>query len=306
MPCSGSREGSGTRGDRFVIGVTGGAGRFGGIVARLLCERVPPNDVVVTTRSPETLDALRATGCNVRFGDFDQPASLPEAFSGIDRLLVISTDTVGDRLRQHRSAIAAAWEVGVRHVVYTSMVNPAQGHPVGAMAREHRETEAFLSSGDAAWTVLRNGFFAEGLVRAGRVAIETGRFVTNAGEGRVGWVSITDCAAVAQEVLTRPDHENKTYDVVGTELLSDGDVVQLLRDLTGRKIELVQVSDRKFADDLIRQGLPRDVADEYASFGTAIREGYVEVANDTVRLVTGKPARRVRELLTAHRSQLLD
>src|SRR5258708_7485955 len=84
---------------------------------------------------------LRAPGADVRYGDFDGPASLRDAFAGGRRLLLISTDAVGRRIRQHRAAIDAAATAGVAHVVFTSIVNPVVGNPIGANAWEQGKTE---------------------------------------------------------------------------------------------------------------------------------------------------------------------
>ncbi|WP_274010367.1 NmrA family NAD(P)-binding protein, partial [Escherichia coli] len=70
---------------------------------------------------------LAAQGVQVRAADFDDPQSLPAAFAGVGRMLLISTDRLdrpGYRAEQHGRAIAAAEQAGVGHVVYTSMPKP--------------------------------------------------------------------------------------------------------------------------------------------------------------------------------------
>jgi NAD(P)H dehydrogenase (quinone) len=124
--------------------VTGAAGHIGRLVAEQLLERLPPEDVVLVTRRPEALRELRARGADVRYGDFDDPASLPDAFAGGRRMLLISTDAIGRRVRQHRAAIDAAATAGVGHVVFTSIVNPVAGNPIGENAREQGKTEVML------------------------------------------------------------------------------------------------------------------------------------------------------------------
>ena len=71
---------------------------------------------------------LTDRGATARPGDFDDPASLPGAFAGGERLLLISTDAVGRRVPQHRTAI----EAGVRAVAHTSLPSP------GTTARPRR------------------------------------------------------------------------------------------------------------------------------------------------------------------------
>ena len=148
--------------------VTGAAGHLGRLVAGQLLERLAPEDLILVTRRPEALRELGARGADVRYGDFDDPTSLSDAFAGGRRMLLISTDAMGRRVRQHRAAIDAAAAAGVGHVVFTSHVNPVPGNPIGAIAREPGTTEAMLHRSGLAWTVLRFGSFAELQIRPPR------------------------------------------------------------------------------------------------------------------------------------------
>jgi NAD(P)H dehydrogenase (quinone) len=111
------------------------------------CKPYAPGELILVTRDPESLAEYAKRGADVRRGDFDDPGTLADAFAGGDRLLLISTDAVGSRIRQHHAAIDAAVAAGVRHVAYTSIVRPEPGNPAGVVP-EHRATEdKLLASG---------------------------------------------------------------------------------------------------------------------------------------------------------------
>ena len=118
----------------------------------------------------------------MRAGDFDDPASLPAAFAGGERMLLISTDTIGRRVAQHTAAIEAAAAAGVRHVLYTSITNPAVDGPAGIVATEHHGTETALRASGMRWTMLRNSIYADVLADAARAALAHGVHLTNAGD----------------------------------------------------------------------------------------------------------------------------
>jgi NAD(P)H dehydrogenase (quinone) len=286
------------------IVITGASGHLGRLTAEAVLERVPASEVVLTTRRPEALSDLAGRGAEVREADFDRPETLAGAFAGGERLLLISADIVGRRVAQHRAAIEAAGEAGVRHVAYTSYLNPVEENPA-VITPDHRETEKALRESGLAWTVLRNAFYAEYQVPPAVQAVATGRLIHNNGDGKTAYVSREDCAAAAAAVLTTDGHEGEAYDVTGPEPLGQGDVAALLGRLSGRAVEAVAVDDEAFVEGLTASGLPEPAAREIASYGRAIREGHIDQISDAVENLTGRPPRSLREVFEAHREELL-
>lgn len=285
--------------------VTGASGHLGRLVAEELLERLPASEVVLVTRHPEALQDLTARGATVRHGDFDVPDSLPAAFAGGAQMLLISTLAVGRRVPQHQAAIDAAVTAGVEHVVYTSFLNPVPRHPVGAIATEHGRTEDILRATKLAWTILRNATFAELQVQPGALAVAGGKLYTNAGNGRLGYVSRRDVARVAATVLTTDGHEEQSYDVTSGEAISQSELVNLLSEVSGRSVKLIPLGDRVLTWGLTRNGAPKPVAKAIAAFGRAIREGYYEVVDPAAAAITGQPPTTLRDVLIAHRGDLL-
>ncbi|MDX6646227.1 MAG: hypothetical protein QOK40_1954 [Miltoncostaeaceae bacterium] len=286
--------------------VTGASGQLGRLVAEELLNRIAPSELVLVTRRPQALSDLAERGVEVRRGDFDDPASLAQAFAGGERLLLISTPAIGRRVPQHRAAIEAAEAAGVRHLVYTSVVKPIAGNPVGAIADENRVTEELLGATGLAWTILRNGSYAELQVAPAALAVTHGKLVTNAGDGRIVPISRNDCAAAAAVVLTADGHEGRTYDITGPEALSQSDLAALLEDVTGRRIEVTRVGDRMLTWGLTRTGIPKPTARAIVAFGVAVRKGYYDVVDPAFEQLTGRPPRSLRDVLVAHRGELLE
>jgi len=285
------------------IVITGASGQLGRLTAELVLDRMPASEVILTTRRPEALSDLSERGARVRLADFDRPETLAEAFAGGEKLLLISADDLGRRAAQHRAAIEAAREAGVRHVAYTSYLNPVEENPA-VITPSHRDTEWALRESGLAWSALRHAFYAEYQVPSGAQAIATGQLVHNSGDGRIAYVSREDCAAAAA-VLTTEGHEDKAYDITGPEPLSQDDVAALLSEVSGRPVEAVAVDDEAFIQGLSASGMPEPAAREIASYGRAIREGYLREASDAVENLTGRPPRSLREVFEAYRHELL-
>ncbi len=139
--------------------------------------------LVAASRTPEKLAHLEERGVEVRAADFDHPDTLRSAFAGVDRLALISTDALevpGKRLAQHRAAVAAAVESGVKHVVYTSAPAP---HPTaaGSLIDDHFWTEAALFAAPLTWTILRNQLYMELILMGAEHAVQSGQLFSATG-----------------------------------------------------------------------------------------------------------------------------
>jgi NAD(P)H dehydrogenase (quinone) len=292
--------------DRIMsVIVTGAAGHLGRLVTEHLLERLAPEDLILVTRRPNALRLLRARGADVRYGDFDDPASLRDAFAGGRRMLLISTDAVGRRVRQHRAAIEAASAAGVGHVVFTSIVNPVSANPIGANAWEQGKTEAMLQRSGPAWTVLRFGSFAELVLPPAATAVQNGRLITNNGHGRLVPVSRRDCAEAAAITLTTGGHAGKTYDITGPEALSSGDLADLYAHLSRQPVKLVRLSDTMLTSLLLGIGTPMPIAWRITTFGQAVRRGYFDLVDPAFERLAGRPPAALRDVLISHRADLL-
>lgn len=275
------------------VGITGASGALGRLVTDGLLNVLDPADVVLTTRNPDALSEFTRRGARVRHADFGDPATLLDAFTGVDRLLVISADNVGGRVAGHLAAIDAAKRAGVSHVMYTSVPHPGPENPALVVA-DHRATEDALRSSGLQWTALRNNVYAEMQVPVIVRAATTGRLLTNAGDGGAAYVTRADCAAAAVGVLTGTFDVDIAYDVTGPHAVTAHD----LGVLAGDHVEVVHVDDDAYAAGLRESGLPADVADILTSFGTAVRRGFLADVTDAVPMLSGRPATSIAELLS--------
>ena len=282
--------------------VSGASGNLGRRTAELLLESLPASDVILVTRTPAAVADLGERGCHVRFGDYGEPGSLAEAYAGAEQLLLISASDVGLRVEQHRAAIGAAAEAGVRQVVYTSGLNPEPPNPA-VTSPSHYATEQALAGSGLAWTVLRNSLYSEYQVPEAAHAAAAGTLTHNRGNGQVAYVSREDCAAVAAAVLTGGGHEGRVYDVTGPQAFHPDELAALYGERTGRAVEVEELDDGTFVDRL--QGDARDDeharygAELVASFGRSIREGYMASCTDVVESLVGRPPSTLRAVLEA-------
>lgn len=288
-----------------VLLVTGASGHLGRRATELLLE-AKAGKVIAGTRDPSKISDLAKKGAEVRKVDFDDPA-LADAFKGVDRLLLISTDaldTPGKRLKQHKAAIEAAKKTGVKHIVYTSMPKPEPGSPI-PFAPDHYGTEQALEASGMGWTVLRNSWYQENLFHSLPQVLASGKWFSAAGDGKVAHVSREDAAYAAAAALAKQPNGNSRYDVTGSELLTTKDIAKLASEATGKPIEIVNVTDEQLTRGMIAAGMPAFLAPVFASFDTNTRLGNIAIASDAVQKLTGRAPRSLKIFFSSNREALL-
>lgn len=292
--------------------VSGASGQFGHAAASQLLDMGA--DVIALSRNVETLADLAARGAEVRSADFDSPDGLEEVMAGGEKLLLISTTLVGQRPRQHGNAIAAAVAAGVKHIVYTSIMDGGNPDHPAVEQHDHCATEQILRSCGAAFTILYNAQYSEAVATAMAIpALAAGSKPDNCGEGRMPFVSRDDCVAVAVAALTQKGHENTTINVTGPELLTVPQAMAMVAEMAGKPIEIIPVDDegmylyfdslgvaRKAADIKPGDAIPW-ASEGMVTFGQAIREGYFDVESDAVERITGKKPRSLRNVFEQYR-----
>jgi NAD(P)H dehydrogenase (quinone) len=154
-------------------------------------------------------------GVEARVFDYTQAETLVASLNGIDKLLLISGNEIGQRLPQHKAVIAAAKQAGVKQIIYTSILH-ADSSPLG-LAGEHLATEVVLKESGLTYTLLRNGWYTENYTGSAKGAIGAGAFIGNAGDGKIASAARVDYAEAAAVVLAGEGHENKIYELAGDE-----------------------------------------------------------------------------------------
>ena len=299
------------------IVITGASGQYGRLATQGLIALGRAGDLILMSRTPEKLADMAALGCDVRYGDYDQPASMIAAMAGAEKLLLISGTRVGARVAQHQAAVDAAVIAGLGHVVYTSFIGIDDPANPAEVRHDHIETERLIRASGLAFTFLRDAHYADAMIlMAGPGVMASGQWISNAGLGKEAMVWREDCAACAVAVLAGEGHENRTYDITGPELQDFAEVTALMAELTGVPLEYVAVDDdaqyamfdamgipRRPVDDQYVGAIPWN-SDDMVTFGAAIRGGFLAICSNDVERLLGRPARSVRQMIADNAEML--
>lgn len=252
-----------------VTGATGQLGRL--VIAQLIQRGVPASNIVAAVRSPAKAADLAALGLQVREADYTRPATLASAFKGAERVLLISSSEVGQRLPQHRAVIDAAREARVGQLVYTSLLR-ADTSPLG-LAAEHKATEALIAASGLPHVLLRNGWYTENYTGSIAGALAGGAFIGSAGEGRISSAARADYAEAAAVVLTSAGHDGKTYELAGDESYTLTELAAEISRQRGKTIPYKNLPEADYAATLSGFGLPAGLAQAIAGWDVSASQG---------------------------------
>jgi NAD(P)H dehydrogenase (quinone) len=281
-----------------MIIVTGANGKLGRAVVERLLDRVPAERIGVSVRDPEKARDLEQRGVRVRRGDFDDAASLADAFEGASRVLIVSVDRLGEAaVHQHRTAIDAAKAAGAGRIFYTSHAgaDPIAAFPPG---RDHAATEVALRDSGVPFTSLRNGFYAQTAAFLVGAALGTGELRAPR-DGPIDYTAIPDLAEATAIALADEGLDDTILTLTGAEAVDAAGLAAMASELAGRPIRRVVVSDDEYRAGLVAHGVPEPQAAMFMTLFVAARQGAFTRVDPTLARLIGRPPLPVRDALKA-------
>src|SRR5471030_3179734 len=275
------------------IGVSGASGHLGRAVVSQLLLRPGGHEVVAITRTPEAVSGP----VQGRFGDYNRPESLAEAYAGLDRLLIITTvdPEPGKRWAQNVSAIDAAVKAGVKHVVFMAGVGTRQEEEPARGASYWRGEQHLIATAPA-WTILRMNFYAEAFVQLAQAALRQG-VLTGLAENRAAFVARGDVAAAAAGILIGNGHAGAIYNATGPERLSGAERAGVIADIAGRAVAFRVVTEEQLRAGLTQAGLPAGAVNVVVSIQAGFAAVAFDIVTGDVERLGGRPPTPLREVL---------
>lgn len=280
--------------------VTGASGHLGRLTVHALLERgIAASDVVATARDTEDIADLAALGVVTRTADYTDPSSLKEAFVGVDRVLLVSSSAVGERVAQHANVIEAAKDAGVELLAYTSITRADSS--TLALAEEHRRTEELLAASGLPVVLLRNSWYLENYTGQVTTALEHGAVLGAAGQGRVSAATRADYADAAAAALVADDQAGRVHELGGDSAFTLEEYAATLSAESGTEVVYRDLPADELSAVLVGAGLPKPYADLLADSDLGLARGELLAdTGDLARLIgrpTATPAEAIRAAL---------
>ena len=300
---------------RYIV--TGADGQLGGRVAENMLHEVSGEQLIFTCPklkrlSKEKVEAWEKQGVTIREANYDNKEQMIEAFTGGNRIYVVSSIINGPkRVQQHKDVIDAAIEAGVKHITYTSFLGANREGYYQYVLPDHTATEKYLCESGVDYNIMRNNLYMENyLLNSVMLAnISNNKWITPAGDGKASFIAKDDSARVASALLLGKGDHNKDYDVTGGELISEREICDMIAKASGINYEYVTVNTDEFYKYMDSIRIPHDTDGDYSQSPvpfcsndmvtneSSIRDGLMAIETDIIEKLTGKKPLRVRNLI---------
>ena len=265
-----------------TIAITGATGQFGAIALDLL--KAKHANVIVLVRNPTKISDVEA-----RQFDYSKTEGQVEALQGVDTLILVSSNEIGQRFVQHNNVIEAAKKAGVKHIIYTSLLGATNDNTVQCLASEHVETEAALKVSGITYTILRNTWYTENYTDLIPASIANNAFYGSAQNARIASALRAELAEAAVNVALGEGHDNQTYELSGSTSYTLADLAAEISKQTGKNIPYVDIPTTDYANELVKMGLPKEIAAFSAECEIYVANGALFSEDKTLEKLLGRP-----------------
>lgn len=269
-----------------MIVVTGASGHLGRLVVEALLKKVPAGEIAGVVRDPGKAQDLAARGVALRRADYARPETLRPALAGADRVLLVSSSEVGQRLAQHAAVVDAAKAAGVKLLVYTSILHADTSRL--ALAAEHKATEERIRASGLPHVLLRNGWYLENYTEHLAPALEHGAIVGSARDGRIAAAARADYAEAAAAVLTGGGGK-AVYELAGDHPFTMAELAAEVARQAGKPVAYRDLPPDQYQAVLTGAGLPAPYAGILVDADVQAAKGDLDDASGELRRLIGRP-----------------
>jgi uncharacterized protein YbjT (DUF2867 family) len=231
--------------------ITGASGSVGKAVLQEASRK--DSKVRAMYRSKE--DAAKApSGCEAVLADYADAQSLRKALHGVSSVYVVCSP-IPQLVELEGNVLDACQESGVKHVVLNSAMGA--GDCGKSFPSWHRKVEDKLKATGMSYTILRPNGFLQNIVAYNAPSIRTqGAFYAAMGDAKVSYLDVGDIAVVAVKAVQGGAHAGKTYELNGSEAISNNELAKRISKATGRTVNFVDIPESAQREAMLGLGMP--------------------------------------------------
>lgn len=262
-----------------MILITGATGHLGYLTLTELLKQKSVSEITVLARKEsDKTKEIAALGIEVRIGEYANKESLLKAFNGIKTLFFVSTHEAAQDFTVHKNVIDAAVNSNIKSIVYTSTQGEkslGKNNPEGA-ADMHALTEKAIKQSGLNYTILRNAPYMESLPMILGEKVLTDGYTMPMGNGKLSFATRLDMAIGSAKVLSKNEHDYRTYEFGGTASVGFNEIMEILSKLTGKRLEYNSVDPATYEQQSKEAGVPDMYIQANLGFANQVKNGYFD------------------------------
>ncbi len=264
----------------MTILVTGATGTIG---TQLIKELQQANaNFAVMSSKPSSL-------ANARLGDFNNTASLIEAFKEVDTLFVL-LPLVANKLELAANVASAAKAAGVKHIVRSSGAG-ADSSSHFALPRLQGSVDDILRATGITCTFIQPAGFMQNYATFLADQVRNGTIYAAHGDAKKSMVDARDIAAVAAKILLSPQgHAGKIYTLTSNDSQTESESAEIISKEIGKPVKYQAISQEDAIAGMKQWGMPEFMIDIMGSLFQIVAAGYASgTSNDVKSILDREP-----------------
>jgi NAD(P)H dehydrogenase (quinone) len=278
------------------IVITGASGKLGSKILSRLIKWDLKTPLIASSRRVMSAETLGSPKVGFRLADFEKPDDLRMLLNEGDRLFMVSTTQLSQRLRSHANVVAASKQARVSRLIYSSVLR-ADSSPL-KVSEDHRLTEQLIAKSGVPWVILRNTWYSENKLRFLADFIGSGELIGCSGEGVIRSAARSDLAEAAARMLASPHQApNQLFELAGDTAFTMTELAKIISEVSGVNVVYRDVSESEYVHWLEARGVPAKLAHFTAEVEASAKQGWLDTPSRDLSKILGRPTISMRTLV---------
>ena len=216
---------------------------------------------------------------------------LKNAFEGIDKVFLLSPPPFVQQDKLLVPVIHEAQRRGVKKIVLMTAMGADASNDT-----PFRKAELELEKSGLNYNIIRPNWFLQNFNTFWIQGIrEHGKIFLPAGKAKTSFIDAKDISAVAAKLLTTDTFNNRAFNLTGPEAIDHDQVAKEISAVGGKNITYQEIAPADLKKGLLGAGLPEDYTDFLLLIMGFLREGYNAAVTTSVKDITGREPRSVKQ-----------
>ncbi len=176
---------------------------------------------------------------------------------------------------------------GIRHIVDLTALGVEKDEDFML-----RKLEKYIEDSGIPFTHIRPNWFMQNFNSGPMYADiqSTGALHLPSSDAKISFIDVRDIAAAGSAILKENGHTGKAYTLTGSESLDHFQAIEIISEVSKKKISYIPLSDETARKALAGAGVPADLIERWSDFYKRVREGHcAAVADDIIPLIKHSP-----------------